>query len=69
MKSESDFYNHYKETFSLQQEYLSERNKLTVTLLVLLALVAGFIYDPNMVNEKVNTYIASHVDHLAFELK
>ena len=69
MTTESDFYDHYKETFALQQGYLSERNKLTVWLLVLLILVAGFIYDPTMLNEKVNKYVESHVDGLAFELK
>lgn len=69
MQSESDFYDHYKETFATQQGYLSERNKLTATLLVLLVLVAGFIYDPTMLNEKVNTYVASHVTGLAFEMK
>ena len=69
MQSESDFYDHYKETFATQQGYLYERNKLTATLLVLLVLVAGFIYDPTMLNEKVNTYVASHVADLAFEMK
>ena len=69
MQSESDYYDHYKETFAIQQVYLSERNKLTVWLLVLLVLVAGFIYDPTAINEKVNQYVSSHVAGLAFEMK
>lgn len=69
MTSESDFYDHYKDTFSLQKENLSERNKLTVTLLLLLVFVAGFIYDPTMINEKVNTYVSSQVNGLAIEVK
>lgn len=69
MQSESDFYDHYKESFSLQQGYLSERNKLTVAMLLLLVFIAGFIYDPVMLNEKVNTYVAAQVEGLAFEMK
>lgn len=69
MQSEGDFYDHYKETFSLQRDYLAERNKLTVWLLILLVLVAGFIYDPTMVNEKVNRYVSSNIEGLAFEMK
>lgn len=69
MQSDSDFYDHYKETFSLQRDYLSERNKLTAWMLLLLVLMAGFIYDPTMLNDKVNQYVASQVDGLAFEMK
>jgi len=69
MQSESDFYDHYKETFAVQQGYLSERNKLTAAMLVLLVLVSGFIYDPAMLNDKVNQYVNSHVEGLAFEMK
>ena len=69
MTSESDFYDHYKETFSLQQGYLSERNKLTVWMLILLVFVAGFIYDPTMLNEKVNKYVESQVEGFTLELK
>lgn len=69
MKDESLYYDHYKETFSLQQGYLTERNKLTVWMLILLVFVAGFIYDPTMLNEKVNKYVESQVKGLALELK
>lgn len=69
MESEDNYYDHYKDTWSVQQSYLSERNKLTVSLLVLLVLVAGFIYDPAMLNDNINTYVASHVEGLAFEMK
>lgn len=69
MTDESLFYDHYKETFSLQQGYLAERNKLTVWMLILLVFVAGFIYDPTMLNEKVNKYVESQVEGLALELK
>ena len=69
MTSETDFYDHYKETFALQQGYLAERNKLTVWMLILLVFVAGFIYDPAMLNEKVNKYVESQVEGFALELK
>lgn len=69
MESESNYYDHYKDTWSLQQSYLSERNKLTVTLLILLVLVAGFMYQPAMLPEKVNTYLNSLVSGLAFDVK
>ena len=69
MTSESEYYDHYKETFSLQREYLAERNKLTVWLLILLVLVAGLIYDPTTINDKVNKYVSSQVEGLAFEMK
>lgn len=69
MKSEEQYYDHYKDTWSLQQSYLSERNKLTVLLLVLLVLVAGFMYEPANLPEKVNTYLNSRVKGLAFDLK
>lgn len=69
MKSEDNYYDHYKDTWSLQQSYLSERNKLTVSLLVLLVLVAGFMYEPAMLPEKVNTYLNSRVKGLAFDVK
>ena len=69
MTDEGLYYDHYKESFALQQSYLSERNKLTVAMLVLLVLIAGFIYDPAMLNEKLNTYVATKVEGLAFELK
>lgn len=69
MTDEGLYYDHYKDSFALQQSYLSERNKLTVAMLVLLVLIAGFIYDPAMLNEKVNTYVATKVEGLAFELK
>lgn len=69
MNSEEKYYDHYKDTWSLQQSYLSERNKLTVSLLILLVLVAGLIYDPAMLNEKINKYVDSHVEGLAFDMK
>lgn len=69
MTDESLYYDHYKDSFSLQQGYLGERNKLTVWLLILLVLVAGFIYDPALLNEKVNTYVECHVKGLAVEFK
>lgn len=69
MTDEGLYYDHYKDSFALQQSYLSERNKLTVAMLALLVLIAGFIYDPAMLNEKVNTYVATKVEGLAFELK
>ena len=69
MESENNYYDHYKDTWSLQQSYLSERNKLTVSMLVLLVLVAGFIYDPAMLNEKINTYVKSRVEGLVFDTK
>lgn len=69
MKDESLYYDHYKETFSLQRGYLTERNKLTVWTLILLVFVAGFIYDPAMLNEKVNKYVGNQVEGLALELK
>lgn len=69
MTDEGLYYDHYKDSFALQQSYLSERNKLTVAMLVLLVLIAGFIYDPAMLNEKLNTYVATKVEGLAFELK
>lgn len=69
MESENNYYDHYKDTWSLQQSYLSERNKLTVSMLVLLVLVAGFIYDPAMLNEKINIYLKSRVEGLVFDTK
>lgn len=69
MESENNYYDHYKDTWSLQQSYLSERNKLTVSVLVLLVLVAGFIYDPAMLNEKINIYVKSRVEGLVFDTK
>lgn len=69
MEDASLYYDHYKETFSLQQRYLAERDKLTVWMLILLVFVAGFIYDPTMLNEKVNKYVESHVEGFALELK
>lgn len=69
MTDESLFYDHYKDTFELQKGYLAERNKLTAWMLILLVFVAGFIYDPTMINEKVNTYVKSQVEGFAVESK
>lgn len=69
MTSESNFYDHYKETFALQQGYLSERNKLTAWMLILLVLIAGVIFDPSMINEKVNTYVKSQIEGFGVEFK
>ena len=69
MATESNYYDHYKDTWSLQQSYLSERNKLTVSLLVLLVLVTGFMYGPANFPEKVNIYLNSRVKGLSFDLK
>ena len=69
MESENNYYDHYKDTWSLQQTYLSERNKLTVTLLILLVLLAVFMYEPAMIVEKLNIYFDSRVKGLAFGMK
>lgn len=69
MNSLSDYYDHYKDTFEIQRSNLSERNKLTVSLFVLLILMVGFIYDPDMLNKQVNTYIGSLINGLAFDMK
>lgn len=69
MNSEEKYYDHYKDTWSLQQSYLSERNKLTASLLILLVLVAGFMYEPANFPEKVNTYLDSRVKGLSFDMK
>ena len=69
MKSEATYYDHYKDTLSLQQTYLSERNKLTLSLLILLVLSAVFIYEPTMIVEKLNTILDSRVKGLAFGMK
>ena len=69
MKSENSYYDHYKDTLSLQQTYLAERNKLTLTLLILVVLMAVFIYEPSMIVEKLNTILESRVKGLAFGMK
>ncbi len=69
MKEVKLYYDHYKDTISLQKEYLSERNKLTVWIIILLVIISGFIYDPTILNEKVNRYVESKVNGLNFELK
>lgn len=69
MTSESDYYDHYKDTFAIQQGNLSERNKMTVYLLVLLVLLMVFIYDPAMLNKQINGYLANKVEGIAIELK
>ena len=69
MESVNNYYDHYKDSWSLQQSYLSERNKLTVTLLVLLVLLAVFMYDSSMIVEKLNIYLNSRVKDLRFGMK
>ncbi len=69
MQSESDFYDHYKESFSVQRDNVSERNKLSLGMLVVMVLLAGFIYDPNTMNSEVNTCVSNYVNGLAFEIK
>lgn len=69
MKSEDNFYDHYKDTLSLQQTYLSERNKLTMALLILLVLLAVFMHGPTMIVEKFNTYLDSRVKGLTLGMK
>ncbi len=69
MQSESDFYDHYKESFSVQRDNISERNKLSLGMLVVIVLLAGFIYDPNTLNSEVNTCVSNYVNGLAFEIK
>jgi len=69
MQSESDYYDHYKESFSVQQNNLSERNKLTLAMVFAIVLMAGFIYDPHTLNSEVNTCVANYVNGLAFEIK
>ncbi len=69
MQSESDFYDHYKESFSVQRDNVSERNKLSLGMLVVIVLLAGFIYDPNTMNSEVNTCVSNYVNGLAFEIK
>ena len=69
MTSESDYYDHYKDTFAIQQGNLSDRNKMTLYLLVLLVLLMAFIYDPAMLNNQINRCLTNKVGSITIELK
>ncbi len=66
---QSDYYDHYKDTLSLQHDTLAERNKFTAAMLIVMVLLAGFIYDPATLNKEVNTCVSNYVNGLAFEIK
>lgn len=69
MTDESNFYDHYKDSFDQQKNYLSKRDKLTAIILILLTIMLGFIYDANMASEQINKAILASVTDLSFDLK
>lgn len=69
MTDESIFYDHYKDSFEQQKSYLAKRDKFTVIILVLITLMVGFIYDPNLVSSKINTAIQTSFGDLTFDFK
>ena len=69
MTDESNFYDHYKDSFEHQKGYLSKRDKLTAVILLLMTLMVGFIYNPTLMSSQVNTAIQSSFENLSFEFK
>ena len=55
------YYDHYKDTFAQQKEYLVKRDRLTLFLLIAAIIMIGFLVAPSEVEEKVNTIIQSQI--------
>jgi hypothetical protein len=61
------YYDHYKDTFAQQKEYLVKRDRLTLFLLIAAIIMIGFLVAPSEVEEKVNTIIQSQIAKLSFD--
>lgn len=67
MEDKEILYDHYKDTFEQQKEYLTKRDRLTV--LLLLDVVLLIMYNPNDVGCKLNAIISAQVDNLMFDFQ
>lgn len=68
MDEVSLYYDHYKDTFSLQKEYLAKRDRLTLLLLIAAIILTGLIFDPTEFNSKLNAIIDANIRELNFDM-
>lgn len=68
MKSEDLYYDHYKDTFEKQLDYLKGRNRLTLVLLFLMVFLLALVVKPMSIGEKANIYLDGVAKGLSFNL-
>lgn len=62
-------YDHYKDSFEQQKQYLKKRERLTMMILLCMILLLAFVHDPSVVSSKINTAIGASIQGLQFDMK
>ena len=55
-----NLYDHYKDTFQQQKEYIAKRDRLTISLLLTVVLFATLLSNPETLTTCVNQYIKNN---------
>lgn len=64
--TESDYYQHYVETFQLQRSYLAKRNRLTIAIMVMVFLVTLTFGDTESAEKLMTELQKEHIGAVAF---
>ena len=69
MESEENYYDHYKDSFEQQKNYIFKRDRYTIALLAMVAVLSLRVVDIEEVNENIQKIITQYVGNIHFNIK
>lgn len=69
MKSEENYYDHYKDSFEQQKNYIHKRDRYTIALLAMVSVLCLKVVDIEDVNRNINIIISQYIGNINIDIK
>ena len=69
MKSEENYYDHYKDSFEQQKNYIHKRDRYTIALLAMVSVLCLKVVDFEDVNRNINIIISQYIGNINIDIK
>ena len=69
MESEGNYYDHYKDSFEQQKNYILKRDRYTIALLAMVSVLCLRVADVEDVNENIQKVITQYVENIHLNIK
>lgn len=69
MKSEENYYDHYKDSFEQQKNYIHKRDCYTIALLAMVSVLCLKVVDIEDVNRNINIIISQYIGNINIDIK
>lgn len=69
MKSEENYYDHYKDSFEQQKNYIHKRDLYTIALLAMVSVLCLKVVDIEDVNRNINIIISQYIGNINIDIK